>query len=306
MDSLEHAYGHLRDDTESARRHALVGFDHAIEVGVVCFLNGAGAADETPEAAEARRPKSWFPKKVAYIVALARTNNVPLRVTEDDLNISHSLRNHIQHAPGWIVPEPAQVEISRKAVVDSLSLFGLDEHLERRFPSVYSPTGVRDRAAQYLDTPPHAVLPKRLSEAAWVLAREIDPEGEGVHISYLAERLAMVGFPFGRRDPKAKVYDAVRLDKRRFRFVASMVYRWMESDDRDVAPIAVSDLRDVAYAAARLLDPRRDGVRTNDLFTKLLKWHIPISGADPGATVRRAVASDRRFRRVGPATYRWE
>lgn len=70
--------------------------------------------------------------------------------------------------------------------------------------------------------------------------------------------------------------------------------------------ISTVALRDASYAGARLLDPEQKGARTDQIYGRLASWRIPIGGPDPAARVRRAMASDPRFDRIGPATYRWK
>jgi hypothetical protein len=306
LDAIEQAHRRLAEDTASSRRLALVGFDHAVEAGVAGYLNdGPGASDDTAEATKARPRKSNFWDRSSYVVARAHAEGVMYEVSLDALNVVRSLRNDIQHGSAWVVPSDETVEVARRAALDLLRVFGVTE-LNERFGASGSTQPAYPFAVTIGDVETIR-LPKSLGEAAWIVAKLVDPRSDGVHVSYLTDRLIERGFKFSGRAPEASVYDSIRREKKRFDVVAPMVYRWKESGEAEErSEISAGILAEAAYAYAKQVDPLRHGMHYYRLYDGMLRWRIPIKGADAAATLRRAVASSGRFDRVAPATYVWK
>ena len=168
-----------------------VAFDQAIEAVVTAYLHfGPGLEDGHALARRAREPKATFWPKAKYVARRAKLLGRPLPVANDDLNLIHSLRNELQHAGRWVVPRRELVAAARGAAIAAFAALGLDTPGSND-PSSAPPQVPDSLIASEPNSRPQLRGDRRpLVLVAYEIAREIDPEAEGVHIRHLAERLS--------------------------------------------------------------------------------------------------------------------
>jgi hypothetical protein len=311
LEAFLHAFGHGRGTEESDRRHAVLGYDVAVEGTITGFLReGPGLLDTSPAADRARSPGAKFWPKVVWLVEHTRRAALPFSYSDEDVNRLRSVRNEVQHGGAWWVPDPETVEMGRAiavAVVRCLVGVDLSRSHQRGVPSTTVATTSRSIGIR----PVSAGRP--LVEAAWALARQIDPDAEGVHFGHLTLRLEESGFEIdaSRRPAERVVYDALNHAHDRFRRVegARGVWRWTEPSERNPR-LGLSGVRlaDECYTGAQAIDPERHGVNySREIVPALLARGIAIRGVDVGASVNRAMRADPRFQKVAgrPGVYRW-
>ena len=314
LDALAHALGHFETDGDRDRRHALVAFDQALEGVVTAYLHvGPGREDTLAPAARAREPRATFWPKAKYVIRLATQRGRPFPVTHDDVDLVHSFRNELQHGGGWAVPSAALVAAARDATVAAFETLGVDVSgattgaAGRVRRAASRPAGLTEAA--YLHAAAAAVPPgdrRPLVVAAYALAREMDPNAEGLHVRHLAERLVERGAVING-DPARTLYDALNRAHLNFDHLPPSIFRWKEPEQRDPSEgVRGKVLADAAYAFMVANDPERRGLRlASEVLTGLRSWKIPVRGTDAGATLNEAVRRDGRFERVSTGTYRW-
>jgi len=300
LDALAHGERHLAEQSGSALRHALVGFDQAIEGAISAYLRLGPGRDDGSEAAAVAGSRGGFYPKSRYLYLLADQRSFAMSVSEDRLAQVHSERNVVQHEPGWVVPALPLVLDGARAAGDALALLA----------GVFRPVGPlpydREEPPQRGDAMTRPTQARRsVTMAAWEVARRIDPDAEGLHSAIIADRLVASGFDFGDRDPARVVYDALKSAKDLFggprEGFPPSVFAWTEPVDLAPADgLTLTDLSDACYAIALMSDPDRRGLHyAADFYDWLLRWRVPIRGIDKAATVNRALATDTRFERIG-------
>ena len=205
LDMLSHAHAHLREGSESALRHSLVGFDQAVEGTITAFLRyGPGSADASDAAEKARRPGSNFWAKVSFLEGHLLGRAARLEVPLEEVTRIHDTRNDVQHDGRWIVPPPADVDTARRSAVSIFqALDGRDVSL--MFGPV-EPERAQDRVDAFELPPMHWALltpsaaspaPSVISEAErrrlgpklYGIARVADPQRAGIHYTRLTRLL---------------------------------------------------------------------------------------------------------------------
>lgn len=126
---IRHADGHLKDNGDTDRRIALIGFDNAIEVSIDVFLRlhpklRVGIELRRDEVEQAQRN---YHTKIEFLDKHVQTRQIPLSIPVDEIVWFHQLRNELYHSGNGMVPEEHVISGAREAALAVFqALFGLD------------------------------------------------------------------------------------------------------------------------------------------------------------------------------------
>lgn len=311
VDAFLHADGHAVSGDPSDRRHAILGYDVAVEGTITGFLRaGPGLQDDASSADTARRPGAKFWPKAVWLVEYARRRDVEFPFSEEDVNRLRSIRNEVQHGGAWWVPDSETVESGRSVAVSVIHLLA---GVATASTDVALPGSRQQREPRIVTGAARPTGRRPLVEAAWTVARQIDPDGEGVHFGHLAMRIRETGFAAhsNPHDFERAVYDALNHAHDLFRRIdgARGVWRWTERSEREPRNgLSGKLLGEKCYEVAQLIDPERRGISySRELVPALLARGIEIRGIDVGAAVNRALIQDPRFTKIEgrSGVYRW-
>lgn len=153
-----------------------------------------------------------------------------------------------------------------------------------------------DTGGDLVPVPSHPLVGRKLAEEAWPIAREIDPEQDGLHVRVLGDRLAQRGL---MPDRAQALYDALNHAHDLFRARGKAVWTWMEPGAKAVDGLSSRALADVAVAVLLVHDPDRTGIHAGRQILPILdRWRVPVRGQDRAATLVAAINGDKRFERV--------
>jgi hypothetical protein len=126
---IRHADGHLKDNGDTDRRIALIGFDNAIEVSIDVFIRlhprlRAGVEIKRDEGEQAQRN---YHTKIEFLDKHVQARQIPLSIPVDEIVWFHQLRNELYHSGNGMVPEAHVITGARAAALAVFqALFGLD------------------------------------------------------------------------------------------------------------------------------------------------------------------------------------
>jgi hypothetical protein len=126
---IRHADGHLKDNGDTDRRIALIGFDNAIEVSIDVFIRlhprlRAGVEIKRDEVEQAQRN---YHTKIEFLDKHVQARQIPLSIPVDEIVWFHQLRNELYHSGNGMVPEAHVISGARAAALAVFqALFGLD------------------------------------------------------------------------------------------------------------------------------------------------------------------------------------
>lgn len=277
FDVLRHAYAHYANPGASARRHALTGFDQAIEVVILGY---ASSVAQDPISTEDQFKKG-FQQKLNWLETTLRGK--PFPGSFRGIEFRHQLRNRIYHWPTWWVPEPADVEAARRdalAVYEALlgsSVDGEFGHVQELYPN---DLGKRLDGKRM----PRNVSRNLMARAA-DLAQQLDPKREGLHYLQLA---AFLRDDVPWLDPEA-VFDLLNVAQDRFDALGRGRFRWT-TKPAETSGMAGRGLALLAWEWARHNDRTRVGLHYDREIKKgLLTAGVAVSGRQTGSTMNAAL-----------------
>ena len=300
LDLIAHAASHYRETTESARRHALIGFDQAVEGTITAYSRSETRVPT--DAALAHRAGFWA--KVRYLEAVMQLLGERLPLPIDDVTRIHDRRNELYHSGAWIVPTAEEVDTAYLAASAVVAVLSGGDHTTYFRPLRQSTLEEASGSLQGSRRLTGKRGGRLVAEQALEIARSVDPEREGIHYTRMArlltERAQWAGEPL-------TVYWALNRAHDLFIRPAPGIYVWRSSkSEASESDLRGTSLADVALNVAQLVDPRRKGLHYNrELKPAIVGAGHTIAGPDAGATLNNALRADPRFTRTGRGTYVW-
>ena len=201
---LMHAEMHYLSGDDLGRRISMIGFDNAIELAIMTYLNlhPIQRGGQTYKNVDVEKWKNDFHSKVEFFFADCENRNIETTAQKDEVLWFHSVRNDQYHGGGANIPPQMALEGVRAAALEVFStLFEeqetsllIKEYIDMKSPTPPPRTDAHNRLidyvydmvevcgqVEYASEVLYALDPNRYRELALELETRIDdPDEEGI------------------------------------------------------------------------------------------------------------------------------
>lgn len=159
------------------------------------------------------------------------------------------------------------------------------------------------RPAQNSHGPAVDLFGDALAAVAQELARHLDPERKGLHISLIQQAVEKSGASI-RGDARVTFGSALNKAQHRFVRVGTGTWAWKETGSTE--GLSGTALLDEAYLVAKRLDPDRAGLHYETMKAEIQNDGARIAGGQPGNTLFSVLNNAHRwFEAIGDGLFRW-